>query len=125
MATGCRATNQAGAPCGAEAYRDGWCRWHDPDPAAVAARREHSRKGGAARSNRARARKALPNGTLTMAEVRGLLGITLRGVLAGKVEPGVGTACANIARALNEVTKTAEVEERIADLERLAARRSS
>jgi len=120
----CRGVTATGKPCGAKP-RPGTdlCPWHAPDLAER--RKEWSRRGGANSSNKARARKALPNGTLTMAEVRGLLGITLRGVLAGKVEPGVGTACANIARALNEVTKTAEVEERIADLERLAARRVS
>lgn len=91
-------------------------------------RRDISRKGGAARSNAARAKKALPAGVLSTDDLRGLLGLTLKGVIAGKVEPGVGNAAANLARAYVAVTEAGAVEameRRLDELEALAARRGS
>ena len=119
----CGGTTRDGRPCDAPA-RPGepWCPWHSPTLAER--RREWSAKGGGNRSNKARARKALPDGALTAAEVRGLLGLVLKGVIAGEIEPGVGTAAANIARALNDLARTAEFEGRLAEVERLAGRAS-
>ncbi len=56
---------------------------------------------------------------MTMQEIQGLLGVAFKGVLAGKIDPGVGTACANIARAMTQVAGVAEIEEQIAELRRM------
>jgi len=42
----CRGTTADGRSCRAQAGPSGWCRWHDPDPAVVASRREASARGG-------------------------------------------------------------------------------
>ncbi len=99
------------------------CAWHDPSmKERVAAGRV---QGGAARSNRKRAAKQLPDNVLTIDQLRGYLGLTLKAVLAGKVEPGVANAVANLSRsyaALTEAAKAEELTARLDDLERLAAR---
>ena len=56
-----------------------------------------------------------------MAEVQSYLGITLRGVLGGKVDPGVGTAVANIARAMTTVAGASTLEQQLADMARQIA----
>ncbi len=114
----CRALAKSGKPCAAAPLPDGLCRWHSPTWEAK--RREWSAKGGAQRSNANRVRKQIPDGLLTTAELRGLMGLVLKGVIAGKLEPGVATAAANVARAMIEIAKVVEVEERIAELERAA-----
>jgi len=58
----------------------------------------------------------LPAELMSMEEVQSYLGITLRGVLTGKVEPGVGTAIANIARAMTTVAGAATLEGQLAEL---------
>lgn len=57
---------------------------------------------------------------MTTLELRGLLGVTLKGVIGGRIEPGVGNAAANLARALNDLAKTSELEERLTALEAAA-----
>ncbi len=54
---------------------------------------------------------------MTPIELRGLLGLVLKGVIGGKIEPGVGNAAANIARAMTTIQETQELEERLAALE--------
>ena len=123
MAMKCQATNKDDSPCGAAHYRDGWCRWHHPDLAAD--RRAWSVKGGKGRSNQARARKAIPAGLKSMTEIQALLCATMTGVLVGRIEPGVGNAVANLARAVKDIAGAAEMEERLAELERVAGSRSA
>ncbi len=124
-ATGrCRATTAAGSPCSAQPVReDGYCYWHSP---AIAGEREEARRrGGRGKSNRARAAKQLPAGVMTTDELRGLLGLTLKGVIAGRVEPGVGNAAANLARSIVAVAEAGAVEDlqrRLDELEAMAAR---
>jgi len=115
----CQATAASGKPCSASP-RPGrpFCLWHDPE--AGEARRELSRKGGKGRSNRARAAKHLPGEVLTPATLQGLLGKTLRDVIAGRVEPGVANAAANLGRAIVAVREATEVEERLSALEAAA-----
>jgi hypothetical protein len=117
MVNRCTATNADGDPCQAQPVRpSGYCYWHDP---ALAEERDRKRReGGANRSNKARAKKTLSAEALTAEEVRSYLGIVFKGVIGGKIEPGVGTAAANIARALMDVAKVAEVEQQVADLRR-------
>jgi len=112
----CQATAISGKPCGA-LPRPGrpFCLWHDDE--AAAERREISRKGGRQRSNTARARRKFAASALHSDQVLGLLSVALRDVLAGKLEPGVGSAAAGIARAIMAVKETSEVEDRIAALE--------
>jgi hypothetical protein len=97
-----------------------FCVSHDPDRVTDLA--EWRKRGGHGKSNKARARKALPADLLTMAEVASYLGLALRSVLAGRTEPNVGTAAANIARALVSVAGAADLERRMDELERDLAR---
>ncbi|MDQ3412433.1 MAG: hypothetical protein M3509_09995, partial [Chloroflexota bacterium] len=76
----CSASNKDGSPCNARPWREGLCRWHHPDSqATIAAGR---RKGGQAKSNKARAKKAIPE-AMTTDEMAGWLGVAFRKVLAG------------------------------------------
>ncbi len=119
MAAMCEATAASGQSCSAPA-RPGrrWCVWHDAD--AVAERREMSRKGGAARSNKSRVRKQYVDGILSPAELEGLIGTTLKGVLMGKIAPGQAQAVASLARAAMSVREASEIEERLRSLEERA-----
>lgn len=113
----CRGTTKDGKPCGAQA-RPGsaWCPWHDPDFAAQ--RAEWSARGGANSSNKARARKALPDGALSIGEVNAVMGKVLADLIAGDIEPGVATAAANVARTIDVLTRGVDLEEQIAQLRR-------
>src|SRR5688500_15529235 len=102
---------------------EAWCPWHHPDRAEQ--RRAWSAKGGRARSNAARARKALPDGALSASDLNGLLGTTLKGVLVGKIEPNVGNCVASLARAIRDVAGWADLDDRLAALERHDAGRSA
>ena len=116
IAEHCQANNAEGNQCGAKP-RPGRpvCLWHDPEAAEL--RRELSRKGGQARSNKARARKSLPADPMTAAELHSYLGLVFKGVIAGKIEPGVGTATATIARTMVDLAREADLEQRITNLE--------
>jgi hypothetical protein len=117
MHSRCSGTNREGGPCNAE-LRPGrpWCRWHDP--LLEAERAVWRRKGGTARSNRSRAKRQLAEGALTPADVHALLCVTLKGVVAGKITPGIGQAAAALARAITDVGRAAEISERLDELER-------
>ena len=113
----CSGTTKAGAPCQAPALPGSrFCVTHDPSRVTDLA--EWRRKGGKASSNTARARKRLPDGALSAAELNGLLGTTLKGVLVGKIEPNVGNCVASLARAIRDVAGWADLDERLAALER-------
>ncbi|MDP9365271.1 MAG: hypothetical protein M3Q10_13780 [Chloroflexota bacterium] len=114
----CVGVTRDGSPCNAKP-RPGAdsCPWHDE---ALAARRaEWSRRGGIGRSNKRRAAKAMP-AAMTPADLQSLLGVVLRGVVAGKIEPGVGNAAANLGRAIVAVREATTTEERLAALESAA-----
>jgi hypothetical protein len=101
------------------------CPWHSPE---LAERRaEWSRRGGVNSSNKARIRKQLPDATLSPTELQGLLSKALRDVLTGKLEPGPANAAGGLARALVTIRESAELEQRLSELERAAgiARRIS
>src|SRR5215204_6589169 len=118
MVERCSATNANGSPCGAQAQHNGLCRWHDP--IRVAEMAEARRKGGQAKSNKARARKAMADGVLTPAELEGLIGITINAVFNGAKEPAIANAIANLARAAVAVREAVAVDERLAALEETA-----
>ena len=118
MVDRCRGTTKEGNPCGAKP-RPGsdLCPWHDP---ALAARRSAwSAKGGQQRSNRARANKELPAEPMTLAELHSWLGIAFKRVIAGTMDPPIATAAANVARTMADLAKAAEVEARLAEVERV------
>ncbi len=114
----CSTRNRAGAPCGAQAWRDGLCRWHHLG--LEVERATWRRTGGEQRSNKQRARRQLPDAVLTPAELQGFIGLALRGVLAGRIEPGVANAVATLARAAVAVREATEIETRLAALEAAA-----
>jgi hypothetical protein len=115
MVERCKATNAAGQPCGAQAISNGFCPWHDP--ARQADMLEARRKGGKAKSNRARARKQLVSTAMSPAELEGVIGLTITQVLAGKISPGIGNAVASLARASVAIRETVDLEIRVTNLE--------
>ena len=117
----CEALTKDGRPCSAQARPGGTkCLWHDDSPEGVARRRELSSRGGQGRSGLSRLRRGLPTGDFGLPEVRGLLGLVLRDLLAGKLEPSVANAAANVGRAYVAVNEASDLEARIAALEALA-----
>ena len=115
MAGTCTGTTRAGAPCAAQAWRDGLCRWHHPD--LEAERADWRRRGGEGRANLRRAAKRLPKDLL---DVRDGLLRALAAVEAGDLEPGRANAIAGLSRAVVAVHQAADLEARIAALEALA-----
>ncbi len=119
MANQCLGTNRDGNPCSAhvdEGQR--WCRWHDPNRAEE--RIEWRRKGGTARSNKARARKQLAAAVLSIDDLDALLCRALVQVAGGKMEPGVGSAMAGIAKTIAGIRSTGDFEKRLEELEQAA-----
>src|SRR5215207_4298365 len=120
----CQATTKEAKPCSAQA-RAGrpYCLWHDPE--AETQRRENARKGGQSRSNLARLKRSLPTEPLTFSDVQGILGAVLRDLLAGKLDPPVANAAANVARAFAAIAQAGEIEARVRELEQQAGLRDS
>ena len=118
----CSGTTKAGLPCKAKALPDSaFCIAHDPTKVTQLA--EWRRKGGYAKSNRSRAKKALPADPLTNEELHAWLGLVFKGVISGKIEPGVATASATVARTMAELSRVVDLEQRIVDLEHERNRR--
>ena len=117
-ATRCQGTNREGGPCGAQHYEGGWCRWHHPDLAE--ARREWSTKGGRARSNVNRARKAAPLDAMDTDTIRGVLGQVAKRLLDGSMDPGVAQAVSSVCRvalAANQQLALADMADQLAEIE--------
>ena len=72
------------------------------------------------RSNTARAKRQFVAESLDSGQVLGLLSVALRGVLTGRLEPGIANAAANLGRAIVAVRESTETEARIASLEAAA-----
>jgi hypothetical protein len=114
MAAKCCAITRGGSRChSAVLPEQKYCWLHSPD--AAEARREASRKGGKARSNKARAAKLIPD-AMTAEDLAGWLSLTFTNVLTGRIEPKVATAAAAIAGRLLEA-QTAAAQPSIAELE--------
>ena len=127
MPARCAAITRGGSQCSSPVLPDSrYCWTHDP--AAAERRREASRKGGKARSNKARAAATLP-APMTPQDVHTWLGVIFLRVIEGETEPSVGTAAATIARAMLETAKVASFEDELAqlrhDLAALADERSA
>ncbi len=54
---------------------------------------------------------------MSAAEICGLLGVVLKGVIAGRIQPSVGNAAANLGRAMIATQEAAEFDARLAALE--------
>ncbi len=115
MPSQCTGHNKDGAPCSAQAWKHKLCRWHHPD--LEAQRAEERRRGGHARSNAARARKALAGNIRDMTDVKARLMVALAKVEEGELEPGPANAMANLARAIATIVQVGELEDRIRELE--------
>lgn len=115
MSERCTATTKAGNPCTAYAHADGFCMFHHADRDAL--QREGRAKGGKAKSTQARAKRRFLADALTPKELEGVIGSTLRQVMAGDLPPGVGSAVASLARAAVTIREASELEDRIAALE--------
>lgn len=119
MAARCSSFTRAGKPC-----RSGplpgrpFCYVHDPELAEE--RRQNARTGGVRRSNTSRARRELERGALTPKEVRGVVGLTMKSVLSGRLPPAIGGAIAALARVSIELEKLTELSDRVAALEAAA-----
>ncbi len=114
----CKSPNRAGGPCGAQQYRDGWCRWHHPE---LEAQRQAERAaGGQARSNRARAQRQLRDAVMSIDDMDAFLCASMVKVAAGRMEPNVGSAVATIAKTVVGIRSTGELERRLEELERQA-----
>jgi hypothetical protein len=115
MATKCSAIAKSGNRCTTPVVAgSAFCWMHAPEMAER--RREGARKGGKARSSRARAAKLLPE-AMTPDELSAWLSLLFKQVVAGKIEPRVGTAAATIARVLIDVREATELETRLTELE--------
>ena len=122
MDSKCTARNKDGAPCCAAAWKDGQCRWRHPD--LEQQRAEGRRRGGMAKSNKARAAKAMP-AALTSEDLLVTLTRVIKRVEDGDLEPGVLTAISGAARTMAEIRKSLDVEEltrRLDEMEAMAAR---
>jgi len=119
MTAKCSAIARSGSRCSSPVLPGlAFCFVHAPEMAE--ARLEASRKGGHARSNAARAAKAMP-AALTSDDLL----VTLSRVIAkaenGEIEPGPANAISSLARAMNAIRETTEIERRLSDLEARAA----
>ena len=118
MAAKCQAIARSGSRCGSPVLPDSqWCWVHDP--AAADRRREASVRGGRARSNAARAAKAMP-AALSSDDLLVTLSRAIDKVEKGELEPGPANAISSLARAMNSIRETTEIERRLGELEQRA-----
>ncbi|MDP9365920.1 MAG: hypothetical protein M3Q10_17160 [Chloroflexota bacterium] len=118
MAARCSAIARSGSRCASPTLPDStFCYVHDP--ARAEDRIAASRKGGKARSNAERARKAAPEG-MTADELTGWLSVLFRRVMTEQTSPKVASAAATVARALLEARAQGEIEQRLSALEQAA-----
>ncbi len=112
----CRGTTKGGNSCSARP-RPGTdrCPWHSDDLAEQ--RQAWSRKGGTNSSSKARARRQIPDGAMSAAEICGLLGVVLKAVIAGRIQPNIANAAANLGRTIIAAQEAAEFDARLAALE--------
>lgn len=109
----CRALRKDGSPCRVRAVLpSGYCVMHDPERAAELAGIRAA--GGKAKSNQARAAKALP---ASLQDVSALILRSLSAVEQEEMKPGQATAIAALASVFVKLHETAEQDQRISDLE--------
>jgi hypothetical protein len=114
----CSAIARSGSRCRTPVVAgSSFCYLHAPEMAER--RREAAVKGGRNRSAKARALKQIPP-AMSAEDLAGWLSLLFTNVMAGRIEPKIGTACATIARTLHEVKHATELEERLQALEQSA-----
>ena len=121
----CQATTRTGTRCAAQAVDGRHCPWHSTADEWVTKRVEWSAKGGANRSNAARARAALPDAALTPAQLQRVISQALHDVLRGDLEPGRANAAAALARTLTTIAEAVEFETRLTSLEATLSERET
>jgi len=121
----CQATTRTGGRCSARAVDGVHCPWHSVTPEWIAKRSEWSSKGGVNRSNQCRARAALPDESLTPAQLQRVLSQALTNVLIGQLEPNRANAAAALARTLVNIAEAVELETRLTALETALQERRS
>ena len=110
----CRGTTRAGQRCRARPMTgSSHCINHT---AAVTdeQRRAWAARGGKNSAAKVRAQKTVPTEAMDAAELLSWLTVVFRRVITGQMAPPVGTAAASIARTITEISKAAEIEQRIA-----------
>ena len=117
MSERCKATNAEGKPCSAAVYKDGYCRWHSPDPELQEAVKVSRAKGGQNRANVARARKRFKGNIQDFAHLQGVLLTAIDDVRAGKLEPGHATAMATLAKAIMSLSPVANFDSQLAEMQ--------
>lgn len=86
------------------------------DPSRIADLTAYRRKGGHARSNKARALKDLPAEPLTTAEAHAYLSLAFRRALVGKMDAPMLNALSTAAKALADLSRTVEQDHMLAEL---------
>ena len=118
----CQARTRDGQPCSARPLPgERECAWHSATFADR--RREWSAAGGKGKSNAARAKKALAGEGLSSAELIVALSVVFKAVIAERLPARVGSAAIAIAKGITDIRSSTEIEERVSELERLAAER--
>jgi hypothetical protein len=118
MTVACLAIAKSGSRCRRPALAGKQhCLMHDPESAEL--RREAGRKGGHARSNQARAAKAM-RAALTSAQLLIRLSQVIDKAEKGEIEPGVVNCISGAARTMTEIRKSTEIERRLEELEQRA-----
>ncbi|HEV2128687.1 MAG TPA: hypothetical protein VGR22_08725 [Thermomicrobiales bacterium] len=112
----CIGPTKSGQPCkGTPLPSKAYCFAHDPD--LDNQRQSWVKQAGKAKSNKARMKKQLGDGFLDMKDIDGMLCLTLKGVLAGKIEPGVANAAATVAKTIQGIRTTTDLQERLEAIE--------
>jgi len=116
----CTGITKTGSRCKSWALPESaYCLTHDPNRVTDLA--EYRRRGGKGKSHEARARKAMTGGLKDVSVAQAVLLRVLARLYRGDFDPGVATAMASVARAINDLAKTgaqAEFEERLGRIER-------
>ena len=107
----CKAVKVSGERCKARPYRDGLCFFHfDPSRAAVL-----GRKGGARNRHVYESKEVAP--PQTAADVKALLAFAMAGILAGRIDPKLGTTLGYLGTSLLRAIETADLEQGLTALE--------
>lgn len=108
----CRKLTKSGKPCKAPPSEDGLCYFHaHPEQARIL-----GQKGG--RKNRYQVTDVTVPENATIAALGGVLDQTLRELLAGRLDPRVATAVAQVVNTRRRLSETVDHEARIAELEK-------
>lgn len=117
MTAPCQGINRDGSPCQARPFADRpFCPWHDP--ARQDELSQSRRRGGFNKSREVRAKKLLAKGMDSLGDVNDVLKLAMLEVQAGRLDPKVANAMANLAGRIKDLSVGAELEARIDELQR-------